>query len=116
MVADGYIWTLRPTFAPKQRSRNRLQPKKGLGLNRKSGCASIHSTRRVISPGVYFFARRFSLTSSISIGQVRGQTTLAIATNFGTHKRAVLLNEAKHFLLISVRTVIENGSEILRFA
>ena len=44
MVADGYTWTLRPTFAPKQRSRNRLQAKQGRGLNRNSGSASVHHT------------------------------------------------------------------------
>ena len=51
----------------------------GLGLNRKSGCANVHSTRRVISPGEYFLARRFSLTSSMaSQKSVRSRTILAI--------------------------------------
>jgi hypothetical protein len=56
---------LRPILAPKQRSTNRLQPKHGLGLNRKSGWANIHSTRRMISPDEYFLARRFCSTSSM---------------------------------------------------
>src|SRR5437764_13112114 len=76
MVADGEIWTLRPTFAPKQRSRNRLQPKHGRGLNRNSGSASVHSTRRVISPDVYFFARRFCSTSSIRVPEVKHRTSV----------------------------------------
>src|SRR5207247_11170120 len=65
MVADGYTCTLRPILAPKQRSRNRLQPKQGLGLNRKSGCASVHNTRRVSSAEEYFRARRFLSTFSM---------------------------------------------------
>src|SRR6266576_7270289 len=76
MVADGYIWTLRPIFAPKQRSRNRLQPKQGLGLNRKSGCASVHSTRLVISPDVYFSARRFCSTFSMRVPEVKHRTSV----------------------------------------
>src|SRR6266478_4236201 len=67
MVADGYTCTLRPIFAPKQRSRNRLQPKQGLGLNRKSGCANVHSTRRVISPGEYFLVSLFSASQSVNL-------------------------------------------------
>jgi|SRR5436305_3073089 hypothetical protein len=62
---------LRPIFAPKQRSKNRLQAKHGLGLYRKSGCASVHSMRRVISADEYFLARRFRLTSSILVSDIR---------------------------------------------
>src|SRR6266478_8434891 len=73
MVADGYTCTLRPILAPKQRSRNRLQPKQGLGLNRKSGCANVHSTRRIISLDEYFLARRFCSTSSMLIPDIGSQ-------------------------------------------
>src|SRR4030095_4538722 len=62
--------TLPPILAPKHRSKNRRQPKHGLGLIRKSGCANVHSTPRIISPDVYFLACRFCLTSSIVIQEV----------------------------------------------
>src|SRR6188472_1760038 len=65
--------TLPPILAPKHRSKNRRQPKHGLGLIRKNGCANVHSTRRVISPDVYFFARRFCSTSSIRLPEIRGR-------------------------------------------
>src|SRR5262245_53845388 len=107
MVADGYTCTLRPIFAPKQRSRNRLQPKHGLGLSRKSGCASVHSTRRIISSDEYFLARRFCLTSSIVVQEVRDlnlrcQYLSQKTSENRIHSATVMLSEAKHPWSISV--------------
>src|SRR6266513_965544 len=65
-----------PDVCSKTTEQKSLQPKHGSGLNRNSGSASVHSTRRVISPDVYFFARRFCSTSSIRVPEVKHRTSV----------------------------------------
>src|SRR5262245_47991602 len=97
--------TLPPILAPKHRSKNRRQPKHGLGLIRKSGCANVHSTRRIISPDVYFLACRFCLTSSIVIQELSCICHYPSRKHLRTEfiNATVTLREAKHLWSISVR-------------
>ena len=66
MRTEGKICTPRPTFAPKQRSRNLRHPQKIRGLHRNNGMTHPHSTRRINSRVEYFVSALFCSMSNMS--------------------------------------------------